>query len=67
MNFFIILAVATAITATPTPQVPQSSGGGLGSIIGGIGQAVVKGMGNVTYGPAPKGCSKYEILVGECL
>jgi hypothetical protein len=29
-----------------------------------LGQAMQR-MGNVTNGPAPKGCSKYEILSGE--
>jgi hypothetical protein len=42
--------------------VPQSKGGGGGADLIG---SLLKGMGgSVPFGPAPAGCSKYEILVG---
>ena len=55
--FFPVLAIFGETCA-----FPQSKGGGGGAdLIGGL----LKGMGgSVPNGPAPKGCSKYEILVG---
>lgn len=52
-TIFTLLAVVKAVTAAPAPQ-----SGGLGSIPN-------FGKNDVPNGPAPKGCSKFEILVGS--
>jgi len=56
--FFAVLVIFEKTCA-----LPQSKGGGGGAdLIGGL----LKGMGgSVPNGPAPKGCSKYEILVAR--
>ena len=56
----IVFAVANAAAMPQTPK-----GGGLDgtALLSGL----LKGMGgSVPHGPAPKGCSKYELLVGKC-
>jgi hypothetical protein len=58
-----IIFFAVFITSRHAYAAPQSKGGGGGGadLIG----SLLKGMGgSVPNGPAPGGCSKYEILVG---
>jgi hypothetical protein len=63
--FAIPLAIAVSgVVAHPMPQVPQGTASdpfGPNGALGGL----LHLFGNITNGPAPKGCSKYEILVGE--
>jgi hypothetical protein len=59
----LILFLTVLVTVERGYAAPQSKGsGGSGAdLIGGL----LKGMGgSVPNGPAPGGCSKYEILVG---
>jgi hypothetical protein len=56
--FFAVLVTFKAANAVPQSK---SGGGGGAELIG----SLLKGMGgSVPNGPAPGGCSKYEILVG---
>jgi hypothetical protein len=59
----VAFAIVGALAA-PNPQAAGSSSGGLGGLIGGLAQSVVTSSSGVAMGPAPKGCSKYEIIVG---
>jgi hypothetical protein len=60
-----VLSIAiTGIGATPAPQAPKGTSADPFAPNGALG-GLLQLMGNVTYGPAPTGCSKYEILVGE--
>ena len=64
----LLLAVSLAAVGVQaqgkSSPAPFSSGSGLGGLVGGIAQSVVTGTSAVPMGPAPKGCSAYEILVG---
>jgi hypothetical protein len=55
MRRSIVLALIAAVGASPTPQTPAK----LPPLLPG------QLTSNVTYGPAPKGCSKYELIIGE--
>lgn len=57
MRNYFTLAFFAAITAAPAPQAPAKLPPGLGLLPGQL-------TTNVTYGPAPKGCSKYELIIG---
>jgi hypothetical protein len=63
-KFVTVLVVAvSAAVAIPKPQAPQGTSADLfapNGVLGGL----LKSFGNITNGPAPKGCSKFEILVG---
>jgi hypothetical protein len=74
----VLLAfIAAGVGAAPSPQapskgsggsgVPKSSGssGGIGGLISDIGFGFVTSGNPVPNGPAPKGCSTFEILIGE--
>jgi hypothetical protein len=72
VSSFTVLLIILGVDAFPQQSLeptltgpPKSSGSGLGGLIGGIAQSVVGGTSNVPFGPAPKGCSEYEVLVGE--
>jgi hypothetical protein len=54
MRGSILLAFIAAVGASPTPQSPTK----LPPLLPG------QLTSNVTYGPAPKGCSKYELIIG---
>jgi hypothetical protein len=45
-------------------KTPFGTGTGVGGLVSGIAQSVMTSTGAVPFGPAPKGCSAYEILVG---
>lgn len=71
LNTILVIFAAVICTSAAPQQGPKqqglpksSSSGGLGGLIGNIGLEVVKGSTGVALGPAPKGCSKYEIIVG---
>lgn len=53
----LVLTAAIAINAQTTP--PKSTGGDVGSLLLPM---MAKG---IPFGPAPKGCSDFEVLVGE--
>lgn len=57
MRSYFILACVAAVNATPTPQAPTNLPPGVTLLPGQL-------TTNVTYGPAPKGCSKYELIIG---
>jgi hypothetical protein len=54
MKRSLLFAVIVAVGASPTPQIPSPANLLPGQLAG-----------NVTYGPAPSGCSKYELIVGK--
>ncbi|TID22001.1 carbohydrate esterase family 5 protein [Venturia nashicola] len=58
MRHNFILAFVAAVTATPTPQGPPNFPPGMTLLPGQL-------TTNVTYGPAPKGCSKYELIIAR--
>jgi hypothetical protein len=60
MHFALLAAIAVSGAAAQAPEGtssdPFAPNGALGNSM--------RVAGNVTNGPAPKGCSKFEILVG---
>jgi hypothetical protein len=62
MLLFVLLT-AMAIPGA-VAQAPEGTSSDPFAPNGALGQAMQR-AGNVTNGPAPKGCSKFEILVGE--
>jgi hypothetical protein len=61
MQLIFILTVLVSIKRGYAIPQSKGSGGGGAELIG----SLLKGMGgSVPLGPAPGGCSKYEILVG---
>jgi cutinase len=62
MRFTLFFAALVAFEEAYAIPQSKGKGGGGGDLIGGL----LKGMGgSVPNGPAPKGCSKYEILVAR--
>jgi hypothetical protein len=72
-NIFIFSAIAFVGTqaqappaTTPAPKGPPKSGaGGNAGVMSALGQ--LYGEKGVPYGPAPKGCSLYEVIFGMLL
>jgi hypothetical protein len=64
MNYklFSIYTLAFAAIAKAAPQES-----GFGGLIGNLAKGIVTSSNGVALGPAPKGCSKYEIIVGMYL
>jgi hypothetical protein len=62
--FITVSLTAVGIYGQSGGKAPFSSGSGLGGVIGGIAQSIVGSTNPVANGPAPKGCSAYEIIVG---
>jgi hypothetical protein len=58
LALFIAFAISGAVAQAPkgTSTDPFAPNGALGQ--------AMQAAGNITNGPAPKGCSKFEILVG---
>jgi hypothetical protein len=64
VTLFTTLGIAAlGVIAIPTPQAPAGTSTDPFAPNGALG-GLLQLLGNVTNGPAPKGCSKYEILVG---
>jgi hypothetical protein len=60
----VILFTTLAVTVSRAmAQVPQGNTADPFAPNGALG-GLLQSFGNITNGPAPKGCSKYEILVG---
>jgi hypothetical protein len=61
---FVKLLALSVSGAFALPQAPAGTSTDPFAPNGAVG-GILQKVGNVTLGPAPKGCSKYELVVGQ--